>query len=151
MNTLEHHATPPPGRIRVSARRKHRTFLPFPANSQCHGRTHGSAPEGTHVVHERTFWRCRKIYRFSAQNGVFKNDKNTSDYFFPSSHFPVGAGLCVRSAETSYVFLPFPANSQCLPRADTWVRPYGEIPMWCMNGLFGVAAKYTDFLLKMGQ
>ena len=40
---------------------------------------------------------------------------------------------------------------ECLQQADTWVRPYDEIPMWCMNGLFGVSAKYPDFLLEMGH
>ncbi len=37
----------------------------------------------------------------------------------------VGADLCVRPAETQCVSHPFTANSQCLPRADTWVCPYG--------------------------
>ena len=40
-------------------------------------------------------------------------------------YLTVGADPCVRPAGTSYGFLPFSANSQCLPQADTRVRPYG--------------------------
>lgn len=61
-----------------------------------------------------------------------------------------GADSCIRLEETLRVFAHLQWNSQCLQRADTWVRLYGEIPMWWMNGLFGVAVN-TFFLPDRGR
>lgn len=35
-------------------------------------------------------------------------------------------------------------------RADTWVRPYEDIPTRCMNGFFDISVEYAVFCLKSG-
>lgn len=40
------------------------------------------------------------------------------------------------------------ANSECLPRADTWVRPYDDTATLYMNRFFGVLVKFFLFSPK---
>ena len=37
------------------------------------------------------------------------------------------------------------ANSECLPRADTWVRPYDQIPTSCRNGFCSLGVEHRPF------
>ena len=108
----------------MSAQREHHTvFSQFRRiRNAYHGRTRGSAPTaGRDDVRELPdMLRCPIALLGGKPNG----DTETLVCALPW-YLTVGADPCVRPAGTSYGFLPFSANSQCLPRADTQVRPYG--------------------------
>ncbi len=68
---------------------------------------------------------CRLIAPLDRNSKAIFYDNTVESVYALRWYLAVGAGPCVRPAGTSYDFLPFWANSQCLPRADTQVRPYG--------------------------
>ena len=68
---------------------------------------------------------CRLIAPLDRNSKAIFYDNTVESVYALRWYLAVGAGPCVRPAGTSYDFLPFWANSQCLPQADTRVRPYG--------------------------
>jgi len=103
----------------------------------------------THVV--ETGRRIFREYLVTAQNIVICVAERLPLGGMRQGSDSAGVGRSVRLVETQSVSLPCSTNSRCLPRADTWVRPYDDIPTQCANRFFGVLVEYVLFSINFGR
>ena len=101
----------------------------------------------THVV--ETGRRIFREYLVTAQNIVICVAERLPLGGMRQGSDSAGVGRSVRLVETQSVSLPCSTNSRCLPRADTWVRPYEDVLTQCMNRFFDFFVKISIFQLNM--